>query len=167
MNNKAIYKLTYGLFVLSAFTKGKHNGCIINTAAQVTSSPNRISIAVNKANLTHDIIKETGIFNVSVISEEAQFRLFERFGFQTGRDVDKFEGMVGFEKAANGVNYVTQGTNAYISAKVESTVDLGTHTLFIAECTDGDVLHDDSSYLYYHSELFLEKKSSSPSTDVG
>ena len=163
MNNKAIYKLTYGLFVLTGFVNGKHNGCIINTAAQVTSSPNRISIAVNKANLTHDIIKETGIFNVSVISEEAQFRLFERFGFQTGRDVDKFEGMVGFEKAANGVNYVTQGTNAYISAKVESTVDLGTHTLFIAEVTDMEVLSDAPSVTYsYYQEHIKPKPQAKP-----
>ena len=144
MNNKAIYKLTYGLFVLSCYSKGKHNGCIINTAAQVTSSPNRISIAVNKANLTHDIILETGLFNVSVISEDATFKLFERFGFQTGRDVDKFEGMVGFEKASNG-----------ISAKVETTVDLGTHTMFIAEVTDMEVLSDvpSATYNFYQENI--------------
>lgn len=158
MNNKAIYKLTYGLFVLSAFTKGKHNGCIINTAGQVTSSPNRISIAVNKANLTHDIIMETGLFNVSVISEEAQFKLFERFGFQTGRDVDKFEGMTGFKKASNGINYVTQGTNAYISAKVETTVDLGTHTMFIAEVTDMEVLSDAPSATYGFYQEHIKPK---------
>ena len=146
MNNKAIFKLTYGLFVLSCFSKGKHNGCIINTAAQVTSSPNRISIAVNKANLTHDIIMETGLFNVSVISEEAQFRLFERFGFQSGRDVDKFEGMVGFQKASNGINYVTKG---------ETTVDLGTHTMFIAEVTDMEVLSDvpSATYNFYQENI--------------
>ena len=165
MNNKAIYKLTYGLFVLSGFTKGKHNGCIINTAAQVTSSPNRISIAVNKANLTHDIIMETGLFNISVISEEATFKLFERFGFQSGRDVDKFEGMVGFKKAANGINYVTQGTNAYISAKVETTVDLGTHTMFIAEVTDMEVLSDAPSATYsYYQEHIKPKPQPKPET---
>lgn len=163
MNNKAIYKLTYGLFVLTGFVRGKHNGCIINTAAQVTSSPNRISIAVNKSNLTHDIILETGLFNISVISEEATFRLFERFGFQTGRDVDKFEGMVGFKKADNGINYVTQGTNAYISAKVESTVDLGTHTLFIAEVTDMEVLSDAPSATYaYYQECIKPKPQAKP-----
>lgn len=165
MNSKAIYKLTYGLFVLSGFTKGKHNGCIINTAAQVTSSPNRISIAVNKANLTHDIIMETGLFNISVISEEATFKLFERFGFQSGRDVDKFEGMVGFKKAANGINYVTQGTNAYISAKVETTVDLGTHTMFIAEVTDMEVLSDAPSATYsYYQEHIKPKPQPKPET---
>ena len=163
MNNKAIYKLTYGLFVLSAFTKGKHNGCIINTAAQVTSSPNRISIAVNKANLTHDMIAETGLFNISVISEDATFKSFERFGFQSGRDVDKFEGMVGFQKAANGINYVTKGTNAYISAKVETTVDLGTHTMFIAEVTDMEVLSDVPSVTYnYYQENIKPKPQAKP-----
>ena len=165
MNNKAIYKLTYGLFVLTGFVRGKHNGCIINTAAQVTSSPNRISIAVNKANLTHDIIKETGIFNISVISEEATFKLFERFGFQTGRDVDKFEGMVGFAEAENGVKYITQGTNAYISAKVESSMDLGTHTLFIAEVTDMEVLSDAPSVTYnYYQENIKPKPQAKPVT---
>ena len=152
MNNKAIFKLTYGLFVLSCFSKGKHNGCIINTAAQVTSSPNRISIAVNKANLTHDIIMETGLFNVSVISEDAQFKLFERFGFQ---------------KASNGINYVTKGTNAYISAKVETTVDLGTHTMFIAEVTDMEVLSDVPSVTYsYYQENIKPKPQPKPETVV-
>ena len=166
MNSKAIYKLTYGLFVLSAFTKGKHNGCIINTAAQVTSTPNRISIAVNKANLTHDMIAETGVFNISVISEDATFNLFQRFGFQSGRDVDKFEGMVGFAKAANGINYVTKGTNAYISAKVETTVDLGTHTMFIAEVTDMEVLSDVSSVTYsYYQENIKPKPQVKPVTE--
>ena len=163
MNSKAIYKLTYGLFVLSGVNKGKHNGCIINTAAQVTSSPNRISIAVNKANLTHDIVMESGVFNVSVISEDANFRLFERFGFQSGRDVDKFEGMVGFAEAANGVYYVTKGTNAYISAKVESTVDLGTHTMFIAEVTDMEVLSEVPSATYnYYQENIKPKPQAKP-----
>ena len=167
MNSKAIYKLTYGLFVLSAFTKGKHNGCIINTAAQVTSTPNRISIAVNKANLTHDMIAETGVFNISVISEDATFNLFQRFGFQSGRDVDKFEGMVGFAKAANGINYVTKGTNAYISAKVETTVDLGTHTMFIAEVTDMEVLSDVPSVTYsYYQENIKPKPQPKPETVV-
>lgn len=165
MNNKAIYKLTYGLFVLSAFSKGKHNGCIINTAAQVTSSPNRISIAVNKANLTHDIILETGLFNISVISEDATFKLFERFGFQSGRDVDKFEGMAEFKKADNGINYVTKGTNAYISAKVETTVDLGTHTMFIAEVTDMEVLSEVPSVTYsYYQEHIKPKPQPKPVT---
>ena len=158
MNNRAMHKLTDGLFVLSAFQYGKMNGCIINTAIQVTSNPNRISVAVNKSNLTHDLIMETGMFNLSVISEDANFKLFERFGFQTGRDVDKFEGSPGYKRAANGIYYVTKGTNAYISGKVESTVDLGSHTLFIAEVTEMDVLSDVPSVTYSFYQEYIKPK---------
>ena len=155
MNNKAIYKLTYGLFVLSCFSKGKHNGCIINTAAQVTSSPNRISITVNKANYTHDMIVETGVFNISVISEDATFDLFERFGFHSGRDTDKFAGFTERENAENGVSYITKGTNAYLSGKVVNAVDLQTHTMFIAEVTQMEVLSEAASatYGYYQENI--------------
>ena len=90
MDNKVMYSLSYGLFVLSARQGDKDNGCITNTAIQVTTDPNRIVIAVNKSNYTHDMVKETGRFTVSVLSEEAKFELFKRFGFQSGRDVDKF-----------------------------------------------------------------------------
>ena len=92
MNKKAMYSLSYGLFVLTSRVGDKDNGCIINTAGQVTSEPNRISIAVNKANLTHDMVKESGKFNISILSEKASFDIFKHFGFQTGKDVDKFEG---------------------------------------------------------------------------
>ena len=90
MNTKAMYKLSYGLFVCTAKRGDKLNGCIINTAMQIASEPNTISVAVNKANYTHDMIKETGVCNVSVISQDAEFALFKQFGFQSGRDVDKF-----------------------------------------------------------------------------
>lgn len=155
MDNKAMYKLTYGLFVLTANNGGKHNGCIINTAAQVTSDPNRISIAVNRANLTHDMIMENKKFNISIISQDAKFELFKHFGFQSGRDVDKFEGFTGYRKALNDVNYITEGTNAYISAWVQETVDLGTHTLFIAAVTNMEVLKDvpSASYEYYQKNI--------------
>ena len=91
MDTKAMYKLTYGLFVLTTKQGDKDNGCIINTAIQAASEPNQMSICVNKANYTHDLIKESGKFNVSVISEDAKFELFKRFGFQCGKNVDKFE----------------------------------------------------------------------------
>lgn len=90
MNTKAMYKLSYGLFVCTAVRDGKMNGCIINTAIQVASEPNTLTVAVNKANYTHDMIKDTGACNISVISTEASFDLFKHFGFQSGRDVDKF-----------------------------------------------------------------------------
>ena len=93
MNMKAMYKFSYGLFVLTTAHEGKDNGCIINTAIQAASEPNQISIAVNKANYTHDLIMESMKFNVSVLSQEAKFDTFKRFGFQSGKDVDKFDGL--------------------------------------------------------------------------
>ena len=156
MNKEAMYKLGYGLYVLTAKTaEGKDNGCIINTAIQVTTTPNRISICVNKANYTHDIIKETGEFNISIISEKAEFDLFKHFGFQTGREVDKFAGFTDAVRSNNGLFVVTRGVNAFISGKVVQEVDLGTHTMFIADVTDGGVLNQDPSatYSYYQSNI--------------
>ena len=145
MNKEAMYKLSYGLFVLTAKEGKKDNGCIINTAIQAASVPNQLSICINKANATHDMIVNTGKFTVSVISQAADFELFKRFGFQSGRDVDKFEGYEACRRSENGIYYVTEGTNAYISAKVDHMVDLGSHTMFIGEITDMDVLSKDPS----------------------
>ena len=155
MNNVAMFKLSYGLFILTANCKGRDNGCITNTAIQVASEPNTISISVNKANYTHDMIQETGIFTVSVLSTEADFSIYKRFGFQSGRDVDKFIDFPNVKRLENGTLAVTEGTNAYISGKVIQTVDLGSHTLFIAEITDMDVLDDTPSvtYDYYHKHV--------------
>ena len=139
---KAMYALTYGLFVLTARQGEKDNGCIINTAAQVTTSPNRITIAVNKSNYTHDMVLATGQFTLSILSQEAPFSLFQRFGFQSGRDVDKFDGFAQHAvRGDNGILRVTQGACAWLSCKVVSTMDLGTHTLFLADVEDGDVLN--------------------------
>ena len=155
MDKKAMNNLSYGLFVLTARQGDKDNGCIINTVQQVTSDPNRISITVNKANFTHDMIMETGIFTVSTISEDATFDLFKRFGFQSGRDTDKFAGFDKCKRGANGLYYITEGTNAYISVKVTKTEDLGSHTMFIGEITDMEVLSPDASatYEYYQNEI--------------
>lgn len=154
MDNKAMYKLTYGLFVLTAKDGEKDNGCIINTAAQVTTSPNRITIAVNKGNYTHDMIKNTKEFNVSILSEDAKFPIFENFGFQSGRDADKLA-KITYKRADNGIVYILDGANAYISAKVVSEVDLGTHTLFVADVTDAQVLTEAASatYAYYQKNI--------------
>ena len=155
MAKNAMYNLTYGLFVLTAQKDGKHNGCIINTAGQVTTDPNQITIAVNKANYTHDLVLETKKFTVSIISQQASFDLFKRFGFQTGREVDKFAGFDGWKDALNGTRYITEGTNAYISAWVTQAIDLGTHTLFIASVTDSNALNDvpSTTYEYYLNHI--------------
>ena len=153
MDKRAMYKLSYGLFVLTAKDGDKDNGCIVNTAIQAASTPNQVSICVNKANYTHDMILKTGAFTVSILSQNAKFDLFKRFGFQSGRDTDKFDGFDACKRGENGILYVTEGTNAFISVKVDKTVDLGSHTMFIGEVTDMEVLSDDASVTY---EYYLE-----------
>ena len=155
MNKKAMYKLSYGLFVLTAREGEKDNGCIINTAIQAASTPNQMSICVNKANYTHDMIMRTGAFTVSVISQKATFELFRHFGFQTGREVDKFADFTACDRGANDIYYITEGCNAYISVKVDKTEDIGSHTMFIGEITDMEVLSEDASatYEYYMNHI--------------
>ena len=151
----AMFKFSYGLFVLSAKEGAKDNGCIINTAMQLTSNPQRISIAVNKGNYTHDMILRTGVFNVSVLSEDAAMDVFKRFGFQSGRNADKFDGCEGLQRSANGLYYLTGCTNAVLSGKVVQSIDCGTHTLFIADVTEAKVLSKEPSvtYAYYFANI--------------
>ena len=155
MDNKAMFKIGYGLYILTAKDGEKDNGCVINTAIQVTSTPNRISVTVNKQNYTHDMIMKTGVFNISILSEKATFDVFKHFGFQSGRDVDKFADYKDATRSENGLYYVTGDTNAYISGKVINTLDLGTHTMFIADVTDAEVLADvpTTSYDYYQKNI--------------
>jgi flavin reductase (DIM6/NTAB) family NADH-FMN oxidoreductase RutF/rubredoxin len=148
-------KLSYGLFVLTAKTGEKINGCITNTAIQVTTEPNQIAFAVNKANLTHDMVKESGRFVISIISEKAEFSLFKHFGFQSGRNVDKFADFDSYKLTESGIPYITAGINAYLEGEVVSASDLGTHTLFVCKVTDMEVLTEDASatYAYYHANI--------------
>ena len=145
MNKKAMYNLTYGLFILTTKDGDKDNGCIVNTVIQV---------AVNKGNFTHDMILKTGEFNVSILSEQADFSTFQHWGFQSGATVDKTIG-ISYERAANQIIFLTNQTNAYISAKVISATDLGSHTLFLADVTDADTLSSDPSvtYTYYQNHI--------------
>lgn len=155
MNTNVMRNLSYGLFVLTARDGEKDNGCIINTVCQVASEPNRISISVNKANYTHDMILKTGAFNVSILNESAKFDIFRHFGFQSGRDTDKTVG-VELARSGNGICYLAdREANAYISGKVIQSIDVGSHTLFIADVTDGEILNDTASatYAYYFSHI--------------
>ena len=150
MDNKVMYALSYGLFVLSARRGEKDN---------------RIVIAVNKGNYTHDMVKETGRFTLSILSEEAKFDLFQRFGFQSGRDVDKFAGFEAHTaRDKDGICYVTQGTNAWLSCKVVSVTDLGSHTLFLADVLDGGTLSSapSATYAYYQAHIKPKPAASAP-----
>lgn len=148
-----MYSLTYGLFVLTASEDALDNGCIINTAIQQTSAPNRISVTVNKGNLTCDMIARTGLFNVSILSENAPFFLYQHFGFQSGRNAQKFAGQI--TRAENGVAYLSKYTCGYLSGRVVQSVDLGTHMLFIADVTEMKTLSDEKpvTYSYYQSNV--------------
>lgn len=155
IEDAAFTKISYGLFVLTTKWGTFDNGCIINTVTQVTSKPNRISIAVNKDNLSNQIIKETGVFNVSVLTEDADFSVFKKFGFSSGRDGDKFTEEEKNYRTANGLTYCAKAVNAVISAKVVETVEYETHTVFFAEVTEAKVLSDARSvtYQYYFDHI--------------
>lgn len=163
MDNKAMYRLSYGLFVLTAKEGEKDNGCVVNTVIQVTTEPNCIAVAVNKKNFTHDMIERTGVFNASVLTEKSSFDTYKHWGFQSGADVDKVKGIT-FSRAKNDIIYLTEETNAYISARVRSSVDLGTHTLFLADVTDAEVFSDDPSvtYAYYQNHIKQAPKADTP-----
>ena len=155
MNPKALFNITYGLYWLSVRSYGQDNACIINTAVQVASDPLTISISVNKANKTHNMIMESGRFNVSALTVDTPFDLFKRFGMQSGRDVNKFVGFEDAERAQNGIYILSRYANAYLSCRLLRTVDLGSHTLFIAALEDAQVLSDrpGCTYGYYQSDI--------------
>ncbi len=150
----ALFKLGYGLYVITSNDGSRDNGMICNTVSQVAVSPDKLAVAINKANYTHDTIKETGFMNVNCLTEEAPFELFRQFGFQSGRDVNKFEGEQVF-RTANGAAILTKFINAFISLKVTDYVDLGSHGLFICELTDSAVMNSKPSmtYAYYHANV--------------
>lgn len=151
---EAMFKFSYGLYVLTARRNGKDNGCIINTAVQLTDSPKRVAIAVNKANLTHDMIVADGNFNLSFLTESAPFEVFKHFGFQSGKATDKFDG-IRSSRSLNGLAYLPESANGFVSCKVTSMIDVGTHTLFVADVTEAGVLSDEPSvtYAYYFANI--------------
>ncbi len=150
----ALFTLSYGLYVLTAREGGRDLGCIVNTVTQLTENPTRIALSVNKQNFTCEVIRRTGLFNVSVLTEAAPMDLFRHFGFQSGRDVDKFAGRTD-PVSENGLRYIGGPANALISGKVEQAVDCGTHMLFIALVTEARKLSDAPSmtYAYYFANV--------------
>ena len=153
IDKTTLFKLSYGLFVLSAKWGEKDAGCIVNTVTQITDSPLRISVAVNKQNFTHDAILNTGKLNVSILSEKTPFSVFENFGFRSSRDFDKF---IAEDPVSNsGIRYIKDFANGLISAEVKQVLDFGTHSVFVAEVTEALTLSDEPSvtYAYYHKNI--------------
>lgn len=155
-----LFNIQYGLFVITTRDGNRDNGCISNTVAQVTAMPNRVSVALNKENLTTELIQHSGRFTVSILSETADFELFQHFGFQSGRAVDKFAGFKDCRRVSNGTFAITRGTNSFISVDVEQTIDLGTHLLFIGLVTEMETLSDvpSATYNYYQSHIKPQAK---------
>lgn len=158
MNTNPLFNIQYGLFVITTAYDGRDNGCITNTVAQVTAQPNRISVAINKVNYTNKMVLKAGKFTVSILSEKADFELFKHFGFQSGRDVNKFADIKDCRRLANGTMAITRGVNSYISATVEQTIDLGTHTLFIGLVDEMEVLNEVPSATYNFYQAYIKPK---------
>lgn len=155
MDNSALYKIGYGLYLLTAKDGEKDNGCITNTLMQISSSPLTAVIAVNKQNYTHDMIMKTGQFNVSTLTQNTPFEVIKQFGFQSGRNVDKFNRIPYARRSSSGIIYIEEYANAYMTFKVRKTLDFVTHTLFTADITNAVKLSDDESltYSYYQSNI--------------
>ena len=154
MDIKALYSISYGIFMLSASWEGKTNGCITNTCMQVASDPTRVAISCINANYTCELLKKSGVFALSILDQTCNFELIKHFGMQSGRKVDKFEGMI-LPKDCNGLPYLGWGACAVLSCHVVDSKDLGSHTLFIAEIDDAVRLNDKApmTYAFYQSDV--------------
>ena len=150
----ALFKIGYGLYVVTSNDGKKDNGLIVNTVTQVTDSPNRVAVCINKQNYSHHVIKQTGMMNVNCLSVEAPFSVFQHFGFQSGRDVNKFEDCTPL-RSDNGLVFLPKYINAFMSLKVEQYVDLDTHGMFICTVTEARVLSDKETmtYTYYQNNV--------------
>ena len=161
MNPKAFYKISYGMYVICSKSGEKINGQIANTVFQVTSEPPKIAVCINKQNLTHEFIESSKMFSVSVLSVDAPMKFIGQFGFKSGREINKFEG-INIKTSSSGLPLVLDYTIGYLEAKVVDKLDVGTHTLFIGEVIDAEILSDKEpmTYAFYH----LVKNGKSPST---
>lgn len=151
MNTKALYKLSYGLYVVTSFKGDKLNGQIANTVFQITSEPPTIAVSINKKNLTWEYIKESGAFAVSVLCQDAPLSFIGHFGFKSGRDTDKMAG-INYRLGQTKAPIVLDNTASYLEATVNKSLDVGTHTVFIGEVVDADILSEKPcmTYDYYH-----------------
>ena len=154
----ALFKIGYGLYVVTSRDGDKDNGLIVNTVTQLTNSPNRIGVAVNKANYSHEIIKKTGILNVNCLSTDAPFAVFEQFGFHSGRDTDKFAGSEQLLRSDNGVVFLPRYINSFMSLKVERYIDLDTHGMFVCTVTESRVIEPTETMTYNYYQQYVKPR---------
>ena len=154
INPTALFNIGYGLYIVTAREGEKDNGCIVNAVTQLTDKKLRVAVTINKQNLTHDMVKNTGVMNVNCLTEETPFEIFQYFGFQSGKDVEKFVSP-NLHRSENGLVIQPNYSNSFFSLKVEQEVDLDSHTLFICEVTEAKVLSDKPTmtYTYYHKNV--------------
>lgn len=154
MDKKALYALSYGVFMLATKSGEKVNGCITNTCMQVANSPTRVAFSVLNSNYTCDLLKESGVCSLSILDESVTFETIKHFGMQSGRDVDKMSDLI-LPKDVNDMPYLGWGACAVLSLKVVDSSDLGSHTLFIAEVVDAKLLNDKApvTYAFYQSNI--------------
>ena len=150
----ALFKISYGLYVVTSNDGNRDNGLIVNTVTQLTNTPNRVAVIINKSNYSHQVIKETGKLNVNCLSTDAPFSVFENFGFRSGRDTDKFENITP-TRTANNLAILPQYINAYISLTVESYVEIDTHGMFICTIDEAEVINNTPAmtYTYYQENV--------------
>lgn len=158
----ALFNIGYGLYVVTTNDGTKDNGFICNTVTQVTNTPNRIAVTVNKLNYSCETISKTGVLNVATLSQDAPFSIFETFGFQSGRDADKFANFNHVHRSANGLLFLDKYANGYISGKVISEIDLDTHKMFICDVTECAVLTDKETMTYTYYQNYVKPR---PETD--
>jgi len=158
---KALWDMSYGLYIVTATDGEKHNGQIVNSAIQVTNTPPQIAVCISKENLTHEYIKKTRKFGLSILEKETPMLFIGPWGFKSGRNVDKFQG-VNYKNGASGVRLITDHTLSVIEAKVVSEQDVGTHIIFVAEVVNSEVLKEGEllTYEYYQKD----KKGKAPKT---
>lgn len=157
MNAKALFQLSYGLYVAASKFDKKMNGCIVNTVMQVTSNPLQIAVTINKENLTCEITQKSKMLSLSVLSETAPFSLFQHFGFQSGKTTDKFVDYP-FALTSQELPYLKEHTSAFIDCKITDTIDLGTHVLFICSVNDCDVISGEKAMTYSFYHEFVKPK---------
>ena len=153
----ALFRIGYGLYVVTSNDGKKDNGLIVNTVTQLTDSPYRVAVNINKANYSHHVIQQTGILNVNCLSVDAPFSVFQQFGFQSGRSVDKFAGQK-VNRSDNGLVFLDKYINAFMSLKVEQYVDLGTHGMFICSVTEARVVSDKDTMTYTYYQKYVKPK---------
>ena len=153
----ALFNIGYGLYVVTCSDGSKDNGLIVNTVSQITNSPNRVAVCINKQNYSHHIIRQTGIMNVNCLSVDAPFSIFETFGFQSGRTVNKFEHMP-LLRADNGLAFLPKYINSFLSLKVEQYIDLDTHGMFICSVTEARVISDQETMTYSYYQAHVKPK---------